>query len=213
MGTLEDSLQKVEELRRDLSAEAEPSMEEREAARAALRQIYDSSEWCTARYAAGKSLGIGVDGQLEQWLEELKTELFATRQEPRTYTVFGGYEEYGPKGWYGGSNRVDTSSKITTTTDMVDREKRLKAVRDVGGLLRLSKSPEPEEFLRTIYNASYYELLEKPDQYSVRDEVDGRGSNKRTGFIPRLRRQAGKELGYCWLRTFEHETRLSPHSR
>lgn len=123
MESLEIELRKIEDLRRDLSAEivhqaeeghyeeymgygkkgyygqsdpspqrdwivdknrvAEPDTRKRRAARKALQQTYQSSEWYSARYAAGIALEFPdgkyyrgsskVDSEAQSWLDELNT--------------------------------------------------------------------------------------------------------------------------------------------
>ena len=46
--------------------------EKREAARAELQRLYDSSDWYGIRYAAGMILGMNIKNQFELWTETLK---------------------------------------------------------------------------------------------------------------------------------------------
>ncbi len=55
----------------------EPDTAKRESARALLQDIYDSSEWYSARYAAGWALGKDLNDQFELWIETLKERLQA----------------------------------------------------------------------------------------------------------------------------------------
>ena len=60
-----------------INQEAIPNTEKREAARKELQKLYDSSEWYSARYNAGKSLELDVDSQLESWIDNLRKNLHA----------------------------------------------------------------------------------------------------------------------------------------
>lgn len=46
--------------------------EKREAARQELQQIFDNSEWYSARYAAGITLGANIKDQFDSWIETIK---------------------------------------------------------------------------------------------------------------------------------------------
>lgn len=60
---------------------AEPDTKTREAAGTELQQIYDSSGWYSARYAAGVALGMDVDSQFRVWIKDLRDELLEGPQE------------------------------------------------------------------------------------------------------------------------------------
>ena len=71
--------------------------------------------------------------------------------------------------------------------------------------VRVSNSPQLKNFLQTIYNVSYHQLLQNPEEFDVHEEVDDCGNNVKTGFISQLKREAGKALGYSKPRIWSHE--------
>ncbi|MDP2925892.1 MAG: hypothetical protein Q8N99_05975 [Nanoarchaeota archaeon] len=84
MEELEDLLKQVESLKKDFSAEDKfvpdivLDMQKRESVKQQLQQVYDLSGWYSARYAAGRALGIGdeeLDSQINSWLEVLAKDI------------------------------------------------------------------------------------------------------------------------------------------
>jgi len=59
---------------------AHPDTERREKAKKDLEQVYDSNEWYSARYVAGRALGINPDCKPKKWVSELKLQTKATKQ-------------------------------------------------------------------------------------------------------------------------------------
>ena len=117
-----------------------------------LQNIYDSSEWYSAKYAAGKAIGEPVDDKVEEWVGELEKELSAMKKGPRQvpYKVTScpcqEEPDYHDKVfWGGGSNSREASCELGTTQhktvydrDVPDVETRLAAIKDLGELYRLS---------------------------------------------------------------------------
>lgn len=221
MEVLEQILRKIDELRRDLSAEIliqeeegheepisdhnagwdadsrwiysdetqwvvdkpeirEPDKQKREAARTKLQQIYDSSEWYSARYKAGKALDTPTEKLNEQpdlWLKELEKELDAEK-----LVHFDGPSSRNYREAVGGTSAdwrgVDLGEAYDA--EIPDHVKRLKAIKDTAELLRFSNYNSIKKLLQRAYDSN---------------------------IVPDVRKQAGKYLGKGRFRIWFHDLR------
>jgi len=143
----------------------EPDCEKREAAIQQLQQIYDFSEWYSAKYLAGVALCAGrhmevvqLKEELKFWLEFLKRELFAeiilqrekghveTRSDHNSRKIHGqGKKTVGEKVWV-----IDTPKIVKP-----DIERREKAKKDLEKLKKLKEELGRE--LRKIHRAQLEE--------------------------------------------------------
>ena len=173
MESLEDALKRVESLKE--WANMKPENQKKELMRIELQQIFRSSEWYSARYAAGKALGMNheeLDRQVITWASELEVELAAKKEEIKHITYKELEHVYFPvKRYYDeyDDEYIEVWKEKEEISHVVDKDKRLRTIRDIGELYKLSKSPLARSQLRRVYN-----------------EED----------IPQLRREAGRELGY-----------------
>ena len=201
MEPLEDSLKKVEGLRKDLSATKPESFippfqypsdgcmaldsrevadtERREAAKTQLQQIYDNSKWDSVRYVAGNLIGEDAARNVKNWYANLEKRLGATRTEEREVREWHQEEEMASCG-KGGSDTRDTShwESVLKTFEIIDTKTRKNALTDAIQLLRISNLPEIQELLKNEY------------------------SNNTSDHV---RVEAGKALGYSNLRILAHE--------
>jgi hypothetical protein len=124
---------------------AEPNTKKRETARKELQNIYESSEWYSVKYAAGKALDINVDERLELWIENLRKQLHAEE------VVVEGESNVYHKG---SSSGGDAREAVWDEPDIIgpDLKTREKAVEDIAGLLEVSGLKVFRALLKEAYN-------------------------------------------------------------
>ncbi len=176
LASLNGRCEEYEEWIVDVHEKKAPDTQRREFAKKQLQQVYDTSEWYSARYVAGGSLGIDANSQLESWIEILKNDLNSEK------VVEGHYEnqEVCVGGWHssGGTLRYDVRNVWVDPTTEPDEERRLKAVQDLGELLRLATSTKIKDILTQTYERN----------------------------LINVRKEAGKTLGYSDLKIWAHES-------
>jgi hypothetical protein len=181
MSGLEATLMKIENLKRDLSAEIGIQEEERESTKIQLQQIYENSEWYSARYSAGISLGVDsatLSNQLEIWGDDLRWKLKKYKEgEGTTQWWFVNESDYnfgGPEDnyWVEGPEIVE------------DIETRINAASDLGELFKLTKSAFVKAVLKQYGYGSIIGDNPQPEEVS---EISGRS------------------LGYSSARIFLHQ--------
>lgn len=162
---------------------AHPDLQTQQDSRQRLQQVYDSNEFYSARYIAGKYLGLNVNNQLnkmiESWVKELEKGLSATRTEERKVDEGCYVERYGKGGYYSGSNPEWESNMVMKTFIIPDLEKRKKAIKDISQLYAITNN--------------------NPDIKSLLEYTHKRNDMKE------IRIEAGKALGYSTLRIWLHE--------
>jgi len=128
-----------------------PDEEKQESAKKQLQEIYDSSEWYSAKYIAGKDLGFKdnePEGRLKKWVDELKEELKAEivlqEEEGFTKSCPSGYSGINEDN-YQGDFYIVTKERIAKP----DEEKRKKAKQDLEILKK--------ELKKTYNNSSFLE--------------------------------------------------------
>jgi len=161
---------------------ANPDKQKREAARTELQKIYDSSEWYSARYAAGKGLGLNTNqlsSQVERWVVALDRQRYLTivTQEERSHFESHDVTEIVCDGYSTGSRyetRVESECIIDQPKiEKPDIETRKNADSDLTALLKM------------LNYSTKRELYEHPDPY--------------------VRKIAATALGYSNLRVWAHE--------
>jgi hypothetical protein len=111
-------------------------VERQEVARVRLQEIYESSEFYSGRYKAGRVLGVPIielGKDVEKWVSELEVGLWATRGDE------GEFENSSE----GGGGYV--KSKVP------DKKKRMMFVEDVVELYKICGSSRVEELLKDVY--------------------------------------------------------------
>lgn len=166
-----------------------PDLGKRTSASMELRLIFETSNWYSARYAAGFALMVydsadedsfdTVNDFVPVWINELIPRLESTTS--TAITVKGNNL---PRMFYG----------------LVDQQARLDTVKDAGGLYRQSFSPVAKSFLTSVYNGEYDYLLEKGIEH-----VDSNGDPLKLGLASEVRKEAGRQLGYSGFRIMAHE--------
>lgn len=146
--SLEDALGRVEDLRRDLS---------RKETRAELQKIYNSSEWYSARYKAGISLGMDakkLSCDAHSWLPDIRRRLRAEKtqeivnaatyenEEVKTGKIVDGVPE---------TRNIVVLKPKANKIAFADREKRLMALKDAARLYEISRMGILEEILQDTY--------------------------------------------------------------
>lgn len=169
-----------------------PDTQKREAAKQKLKQIYDSSEWYSARYNSGKALGSEVNNNLIDWISQLEKDIISTKTDMIKFKVGTHTEQVevseqvlDSRYTWGSTPITETSiqdvkvedykEKLVIVPDEIVREKALK---DISKLYRRSNSQQLKELLIKAYK-----------------ENDSK----------EIRVTAGRELGYSNLRIRAHE--------
>lgn len=162
----------------DVPKKTEPDYEKQKHARDRLQEIYTTSNWYSARYAAGSALQISqetLQNDLDLWISRLEDELKATKREERLV------------------------NQMKSSFTFVDQDVRLKAIKDTAKLFQISRVESVRDTLLSIYSGDKDELLA-----GAYEDVNEDGEPVKCGYIAELRRVAGKELGYSslkiWLR-------------
>ncbi len=183
-----------------------------ESARQQLQQVYDSSEWYSARYKAGITLGIEnnvINQKINFWIEDISERLRLIKPEERRIKVSEKSErvDYGgpPSGsddWRGGAYYCEEIVPIyeERTFNFVDQDKRLEAIADASELFMFSYSPEVRDFLKSVYSGNYDSYLNEG-----LDDVDENGRGLKKSFESAIRAEAGKALSYSPLKIWIHE--------
>jgi len=164
-----------------------PDTERREAAKEQLQQIYDSSEWYSARYIAGRILDIDVNDNLSKWIDEICNKL----KLPKTKRVKIGEHtktDYSPdytfKHWYSVDYTVEDykDEPIPENVEIINQAKE-----DISKLFKLSRSPKS----RLSGSPQIVRLLKSRLYTHNKDRA--------------VRIEAGKALSYSSLRIWLHE--------
>jgi len=123
-----------------------PDTPKREIARTQLQQIYDSSEWYSARYTAGSLIGEDVARNVKNWCVDFEKRLGATKIEED--------KNYRPYDVQSNTENPNQNSRII----VIDVETRRNALADAIQLLKISNLPEIQELLKNEYlnNTSDY---------------------------------------------------------
>jgi len=164
---------------------AHPDTQKREAARQALQQIYESSEWYSVRYVAGRALNLPADTNVGYWLMQLEEEIKAVK----TGTEYSDVLEY--------EQHLDWFECIGTTTiesrcTRRDIKKSLHAIEDIENLFKISQIGAVRTLLRKAYRGRI-----NPKKCPV----DGAASFCTSPYEEKLViTRAGKTLGYSSLR-------------
>lgn len=155
-----------------------PNLQKQEEAKQQLQQVYDSSEWYSARYVAGRALGIKdnePESRLSNWINELERKL-------QSEIVVQEEEGHcGKTTWLVAMGEVEGEEYFIDKPRIVrpDIEKRKKAIEDVSKLYILTdNNPNINSMLKEAYKNN--------ESKNVRIE-------------------SGKTLGYSRLRIFIHE--------
>jgi len=215
MNTLEESLQEIAGLKRDLNAERivqaergheqvipgsdrgsgpcsfdkvwdyeyiidepeirEPDTKRKETAKRRLTEIYSSCSWYSARYAAGRLLGVESDEfekVIRTWSDILHEEMGSDRKETESRIGHGVDELYSSKGY------IETTYEYEVEISVPDVDRRLRACEDAAQLLEGSGS----EIVRRLLEYAYKRNRSKE-----------------------VRKQAGKALGYARVRMWVGE--------
>lgn len=170
----------------------EPDIKKREKAEQQLQHLYDSSEWYSGRYEAGRALGKSsaeLDSQINTWLELLKEKALL----PKTYQVAIGECLVGFENDEWGNHFPLTSIVYEERPIPENIELKRNAVKDIIKLYQLSKSPKAKETLRGIYKT-------KNQCWFWGIEVDNRLHSDKEEIT-----EAGKALGYNGLRIWAYE--------
>lgn len=141
--------------------EAVPDEEKRNSAQTQLLQIYDSSEWYSARYSAGRNLGIDVTEKIPEWINELRENLNADIivQEKKSHIEVIHHDGLVVGGERADSYRWDEDEIIIDQPEIKkpDIEKRKKADADLTALIsRLNYSEKIE-----LYKSHNYDIRTK----------------------------------------------------
>ena len=83
----------------DRSAVMGPDMQKREAAKIQLQQVYNSSEWYSARFEARGALNINnkpLEDELKEWIQQLSDDLCAGEEREKWGQLPVSYTQYGP---------------------------------------------------------------------------------------------------------------------
>jgi len=189
---------------------SEPDTQRREDALQELQEVYSSCECYSARYIAGKSIGVPygeLEGRINSWLGELRNHLDSTKIVEKKVIVGEHVEvkHYKPEksdDRRAGEHRVESEQYDYELREfeLVDQEKRLTAIQDLGTLFRLCRNPGVKIMLDFIYNGNFNSHLDYGDE-----DVDISGNDINLGFSSRIRGEAGKALGYSLLRIWAHE--------
>ncbi|KYK37893.1 MAG: hypothetical protein AYK18_01595 [Theionarchaea archaeon DG-70] len=208
---MEDILKKIENLKEDLSTKhVLENTQKKKSVGNELQQIFNSSGWYSARYIAGKALGIDneyLDKQVGLWVNELEKELGATKKEERHIGHWEKELVYFPvKRYY---DEEDSELKEVWVEEskifcFVDEVKRQKAIEDAGELFRHTRSHLVELLLKRVYDGNDYEILYWGQNFNAVEEIDGSGEGVEVSIIARLRREAGRQLGYNEFRIWVH---------
>ncbi|MBU0535441.1 MAG: hypothetical protein KKE20_00615 [Nanoarchaeota archaeon] len=138
------------------SEESVPDTQKRESAKNQLTEIYGSSEWYSARYAAG--LALFEESQFRDniglWLKEIKAKLGSISE---SYERTIGHACGGWPGW---------DQPITEMVDVPDDGPRVDAVKDLARLYELSRIPALKKELKDVYsnNESWVARVEAGEQ-------------------------------------------------
>jgi len=132
----------------------EPDTQKQADARAELLQVYDSSEWYSARYLAGKASAIEpkeLDKQMNEWLADLKKKAWL----PVTKEVVVKQHVYTEH--YIGDEKPSTYVLTDTEPRIIEENilPRRNARRDLIRLFQASNSPKAEKILKDIANMSW----------------------------------------------------------
>lgn len=166
----------------------EPDTPKQESARQQLQEVYDSSEWYTARYWAGRYLGIkdeNISQNMEIWLKSLRERAWLPRNSIELTPA-------GEPDWEG---YISTPPGIIKTPIPENIESSRNAIKDIAKLFLFSNSPKAREILEKIYKTR--ETLSSLFTYDY-DKEKGNFNNKELTEI-------GKALGYSSLRIWAHE--------
>lgn len=180
---------------------AESDTEKRRNARTGLQEQYNSSLWYSARYAAGRALFVRneeLKRQIESWTGELGEKLQAKKMETRDieeerwetvhYPVKRYYDEQN-------SSYERVYHKVgEETVFLIDEKERLSVVEDAERLLKISNSPVIRRFLERVYNAKHSFYVQGVEDSEMSDRI------RNSEFANCIRREAGKALGYSYLR-------------
>ena len=135
-----------------------PNPNTKEAARADLQQIYDSSEWYSARCAAAEALDKIVPKEtFKEWLSELEKKFDSTSERGESETMEVGMENVN----YNQGVYTPVYGAVSHTYDVPDEVTRHQAVMDSGELYRLTKSAEVRELLKHNFNFNDSESIRK----------------------------------------------------
>ena len=167
---------------------AHPDTDKQEESRQRLQQVYDSSQWYSARYVAGRAIGKNnaeldskIDGWLgdlyeRAWLPKTKQIIVGEHEETREYTP------YNEDSW-STRNVIDTI-KVTDYEEIIaveNIEPRKNARKDLIKLFQLSNSQQAKGAVRDIAN--------------VWTQTEAHSYPDKEGMI-----EAGKALDYSSLR-------------
>ena len=186
----------------------------RESARQQLQQTYDSSEWYSARYVAGRALNLSkekMNRDMDSWLVELTNQLKSTKEGRRKVIVGSHFVCMGGGGVmsscdaHAGPNDSDRKYEEVDDYkerlfDLVDFEKRQNTIRDARHLFQLTKSPKAKTFLESVYVGKFDSLLDEAPE-----DVNAYRHGVNLGLKSKIRTEAGKALGYSSLRVWVHE--------
>ena len=187
----------------------EPDVQKREAARQQLQQTYDTSDWYSARYMAGKALRTNVNSQVIDWVEKLTS---IVNDHPRAkYVKVGEHEEYEdiqywdhrwykmPTGTVEDFGYVPIPENIEINDNAREDLKKLYdlTVRTLPGKLR--KATGRVLGLGGLRVAETEMTHNGQLEEHELEEIYEYSKNKR------FRSQAGKELGYNSIRIWVHE--------
>lgn len=158
-----------------------PNTQKRKAARNELQQIYDSSEWYSAKYAAGNALSLDLNQlklQTEEWITDLVVNQLNAEiivQEEKSHIEVTPINGPVVGGERADSYRYDEEERVIDQPEIKspDIEKRKKADSDLTALINMFGFPKKRKLYRS----------HNPD----------------------ISTRAGKALGYSKLRIWVHE--------
>jgi hypothetical protein len=177
---------------------AELDIEKREKALVELEEIYQYSEWYSARYAAGSTLGKDITKDIPAWCANLEKRSWCTVQEKRNIRYWNNGDDVEWGHW----------EFFPESFTIVDKKERFRALNDAIALLKLSGSEKVSNLLFKVYESTRKELLA-----GGHENVNDTGYPLNEGFIESMREEAGKALGYSkmrvWARNNEDKVALA----
>ncbi len=194
----------------DIPRIAEPDVQKRDAARQQLQQVYDTSNWYSARYVAGRAFGAEVNSQAIDWIEQLAKVI--NDHPVSKYIKVGEHEVYEDvqswdyKRWY--SVPAGTVEDFDNVPIPENIEVNNNAREDLKKLYNLTVRTLPGKLRKATGHVLGLGSLKVAETELIHDgqlneheleEVYEYSKNK--GF----RSQAGKKLGYSSIRICVHE--------
>lgn len=156
--------------------EHKPDEQTRETARAELQQAYDSSEWYSAKFVAGKCLDISVDKQLNSWLTDLRHKMDLPISESVATERVKGYttDGYNDKRW-----DVPVYETVWGEEPLENnRDSIRKSIQDVATLFQFTTRDDARDLLKRTYHHNP---------------------------LSDVRKNAGRAIGYSSVRIWTHE--------